>query len=66
VQKAMIVHYSQGQEAEDVLHHLNSYLKNGWRVVSVSPMGAGGGCETHRIYWASFVVLEIEQTHGEF
>ncbi|MBY9080226.1 hypothetical protein KIH86_02560 [Paenibacillus sp. HN-1] len=55
MQKAFVVYYLT--DKKNNLNELNELLNNGWRVVSQSAMGGGGG--NNAVF--SLVVLEV---HG--
>lgn len=60
-QKAIIVEYDPSRmTADEAVIALNDFLRNGWRIASMHPMGGGfsAGHETPR--FASLVVLNRE------
>lgn len=61
MQKAIVINHHEGTEPSHAVFDLNSHLKNGWHVVSVSPMGVGGGGETSRVYWSALVIIETDE-----
>jgi hypothetical protein len=57
-QKLFTVYLNEeAEEDRGVQDFLSEYLDNGWRVVSVTPLGAGGGGEEVLTCWFA-VVLE--------
>lgn len=58
--KALVVHYTPGEESETVAA-LTAHLNDDWRLVSSSAMGgAGGGADAAQ--FVALVVLEREET----